>query len=320
MSRVAPDGTGADSLLGSDGRARPPVNGGQPRRPPGPASASAGRKRWGWHAYWVLILPGLALMVGFYTYPLLRVLWVSITEPAPGFANYALLWTSPTVRAVWTTTARIGVVTSVVTLLAGYVVAYAMVHVRDGPQRWMLFCVLLTFWLSVLVRAFAWVMLLRRDGVVNSALLGLGLAERPLALVHNEVGVVVGMVHYMLPYAILPLYANMQGIDRRFEAAARGLGATPLATFWRVFLPLSLPGIVAASVLVFVFSLGFFVTPAILGGGKTTMIAEYIGFQITQTLRWGLATMLATTLLVTVLLLIALMSRFVGLRRLFGAT
>ena len=137
--------------------------------------------------------------------------------------------------------------------------------------------------------------------------------------VRNEIGVVIGMVHYMLPYAILPLYVNMQGIDRRLVSAARGLGASPFTAFWRVFLPLNRPGIIGAGILVFVFSLGFYITPAILGGGRATMIAEYVGIQIQQTLRWGLATMLASSLLVTVFLMIAVMARFVSLRKLFGA-
>ena len=269
--------------------------------------------------YWLLILPALFMMVVFFVYPLARVLWVSVTEPAPGLANYGLLFTSPAVQRIIVTTIRICTITSVLTLVLGYVVAYAMVHVTEAHRQWMLFCVLLTFWLSVLVRAFAWVMILRSEGPVNGALLGLGLVERPVQLVRNEIGVVIGMVHYMLPYAVLPLYANMQGIDRRLVAAARGLGASPFVAFWRVFLPLNRPGIVGAGLLVFVFSLGFYITPAILGGGRTTMIAEYIGIQILATVRWGLATMLASSLLITVFLMIFLMSRVVSLRRLFGA-
>lgn len=269
--------------------------------------------------YWLLILPALFMMVVFFVYPLARVLWVSVTEPAPGLANYGLLFTSPAVQRIIVTTIRICTVTSLLTLVLGYVVAYAMVHVTEAHRQWMLFCVLLTFWLSVLVRAFAWVMILRSEGPINAALLGLGLVERPVALVRNEIGVVIGMVHYMLPYAVLPLYANMQGIDRRLVAAARGLGASPFVAFWRVFLPLNRPGIVGAGLLVFVFSLGFYITPAILGGGRATMIAEYIGIQILATVRWGLATMLASSLLVTVFLMIFLMSRVVSLRRLFGA-
>jgi putative spermidine/putrescine transport system permease protein len=272
------------------------------------------------HAYWLLVLPALAMMVIFYTYPLAQVLWVSLTDPSPGLGNYALLFTSPAVQRIIATTARICTITSLLTLVLGYLVAYAMVHVTEPHRQWMLFCVLLTFWLSVLVRAFAWVMILRPDGPLNATLQATGLVERPLQLVRNEIGVVIGMVHYMLPYAVLPLYANMQGIDRRLVAAARGLGASPFTAFWRVFLPLNLPGIVGAGLLVFVFSLGFYITPAILGGGRTTMIAEYIGIQIQATVRWGLATMLASTLLITVFLSLTLMSRVISLRKLFGAT
>ena len=271
------------------------------------------------HRYWLLVLPALLSLIVFYLFPLARVLWISVTEPAVGLDNYALLFTSPAVQRILVTTARICTVTSLLTLVLGYLVAYAMVHVGDGHRQAMLFCVLLTFWLSVLVRAFAWVMILRPEGPINAALLGLGLVDGPVALVRNEIGVVIGMVHYMLPYAVLPLYANMQGIDRRLVAAARGLGARPFTAFWRVFLPLNLPGIVGSALLVFVFSLGFYITPAILGGGRTTMIAEYIGIQIQTTLRWGLATMLASTLLITVFLVLGLTSRFVSLRRLFGA-
>jgi putative spermidine/putrescine transport system permease protein len=127
------------------------------------------------------------------------------------------------------------------------------------------------------------------------------------------------MVHAMLPYAVLPLFANMRGIDRRVMLAARGLGATASAAFWRVWLPLSRPGIFAALILVLVFSLGFFVTPALLGGGKVVMIAEYIRVSLEQTLRWGLAAMLASTLLIATFFLIVLMSRIVDLRTMYGA-
>jgi len=270
-------------------------------------------------AYWLLVAPALFLILALYLFPLTRVLWISVAEPKLGLHNYALLFTNGAIQRILLTTARICLMTTALTLVGGYLAAYALVHVGERQRQWMMFCVLLPFWLSVLVRAFAWVMLLRREGAVNSALLALGIIDAPLTLVRNEVGVVIGMVHYMLPFAILPLYANMQGIDRRLVAAARGLGARPFAAFLRVFLPLSLPGIVGAAVLVFVFSLGFFITPAILGGGKTVMIAEYIGANILNNVRWGLATMLASSLLVTVFLTLALMSRVVDMKKLFGA-
>jgi putative spermidine/putrescine transport system permease protein len=269
--------------------------------------------------YWMLIAPALLAMLLFYFLPLAQVLWISVTEPGPGLGNYALLWSSESVHRVLLVTARICAVTTTLTLLLGYVVAYAMVHARDRHLRWLTFCVLLPLWVSVLVRAFAWITLLRSNGLVNQALLGLGLIGEPLPLVRNELGVSVGMIHYMIPFAVLPLYANMQGIDLRLVAAARGLGATPLQAFRRVFLPLSVPGLVAAGVLVFIFSIGFYVTPAILGGGRVFMVAEYIGVQILNLIRWGVGTMLATTLLVSVLLLMAGLGRVVNLRRIFGA-
>ena len=154
---------------------------------------------------------------------------------------------------------------------------------------------------------------------MNQALIGVGFVREPLPLVRNELGVAIGMIHYMIPFAVLPLYANRQGIDLRLVAAARGLGATRWQAFRRVFLPLSLPGLVGAGVLVFIFSLGFYVTPAILGGGRVFMIAEYIAVQILNVIRWGLGAMLATTLLVSVLVLMAALGRLVNLRKLFGA-
>lgn len=268
---------------------------------------------------WLLVTPALAAMAAFYFFPLARVLWISVTEPRPGLDNYGLLLTSASIHNVLLVTARICVITTTVTLLAGYVVAYAMVHARGRQLRWLTFFVLLPLWVSVLVRAFSWVTLLRSNGLVNQALLGLGLIGEPLPLVRNELGVAIGMIHYMIPFAVLPLYANMQGIDLRLVAAARGLGASPFQAFRRVFLPLSLPGLVGAGVLVFIFSLGFYVTPAILGGGRVFMIAEYIGVQILNLIRWGLGAMLATTLLVGVLLLMAALGRLVNLRKLFGA-
>ena len=268
--------------------------------------------------YWLLILPAAAMMFGFYLYPIAKVLWISVTEPRPGLDNYQRLLDSESVQRVLWVTARIGVTTTALALVLGYAVAYAMVHAGGRTLRWLTFFVLFPLWISVLVRAFAWVTLLRSNGLVNQGLLNLGLIAEPLALVRNELGVTIGMVHYMIPFAVLPLYSSMRSIDLRLVAAARGLGAGPLQAFLRVFLPLSLPGIVGAGILVFIFSLGFYVTPAILGGGRILMVAEYIGVQILNTLRWGLGAMLATTLLVSVLLLMAALGRLVNLRRLFG--
>jgi len=269
--------------------------------------------------YWLLVTPAVLMMVGLYFFPLAKVLWISVTEPVPGFGNYAKLLTSESVHKVLIVTARICVITTVVTLVLGYVLSYAMVQAKGAWLRGLTFFVLLPLWISVLVRAFSWVALLRSNGVINQALLSAGVISEPLVLLRNELGVIIGMVHYMVPFAVLPLYSNMRGIDLRLIAAARLLGASPWRAFRRIFLPLSLPGVVASGVLVFIFSMGFYVTPALLGGGRVFMIAEYIGVQITQTVNWGLGTMLATLLLVCILAIMAALGRIVDMRKLFGA-
>ncbi len=278
--------------------------------------SAAGRDRL---AFGLLVAPALLFASAFYFFPIAQVLWISVTEPSPGLGNYAQLFTSRSIARVLATTARICVITTVITLFCSYAVAYALTHARPAVQRLLTIGVLLPLWVSVLVRAFAWMTLLRREGVINSALMSAGIIDQPLPLIWNEFGVILGMVHYMLPYGILPMAVQMRQIDPALSAASRGLGAGAFETFRRVFLPLSLPGLIGAGVLVFIFSLGFYVTPVLLGGGRTIMVAEYISSQIMDLLRWGTGTMLATTLILAIMLSLALLSRIVNLRQLFGA-
>ena len=283
------------------------------------AEAAARRALWADYRFSAaMVAPAVILMLVFYLYPLVQVLFISVTEPTPGFGNYARLATSSSLQRVLWTTARICALTTLIAVLLGYVVSYAMTAGSEAVRRWTLVLVVIPLWVSALERAFAWVVVLRREGVVNSVLQGIGLTDAPLALVWNEIGVVIGMVHYMLPYAILPLFANMRDIDQRAVMAARGLGATRWQAFRRIFLPLSVPGIVASAALVLVYSLGFFVIPAILGGGKTLMIAEYVRLQIVELVNWGLGTMLATILVAAVIVLLGLVTWSIGARRLFG--
>jgi len=278
------------------------------------ADMDAGTKR----VYLVLLLAPLVVLAGLYLYPLSRVLWLSVTVPTPGLGNFERLFTSSAIQNVLWTTVRICVLTTTLALFIGYAIAYAALHLRGWRGELLLFFVLLSFWLSVLIRAFAWLTLLQSRGVINTWLMGAGIIDAPLPLIRNEFGVVLGMVHYMIPYAALPLYANMKGIDPRLVPAARGLGAGPIQAFLKVYLPMSLPGLISAGILTFIFSLGFYVTPALLGGGKTIMIAEYIAAQINDTLNWGLGSMLATALLLAIFALLAVMSVFVDLRKVFG--
>lgn len=266
-----------------------------------------------------LASPAILAVGLFFVVPVLQVLVLSFTEPSPGLDNYRMLLTGTGVQQVILRTLRLCAITTVLSVLAGYVVAYVLVGSSAMHRQVMLFFILVPFWVSALTRAFAWVVLLGREGALNSTLMSLGVIGEPLSILYNEGGVTIGMVHYMLPYAILPLFAVMRDIDPQLTAAARGLGASQRRAFFRVFLPLSMPGIVAAAALVFVYSLGFYVTPAILGGGRVLMIGEYISINVLDTVRWGFASMLASTLLVSVLLIIGVANSVSGRRVVGGA-
>lgn len=267
---------------------------------------------------WILVAPFLVVVTALFLGPILNILWLSISDPTLGLGNYASLFTSDSLGGILWTTLRVCFLTTVLSVLLAYSIAYAMVHAASSSYRRMLFLLLVSFWISVLVRTFAWLMLLGRNGVVNNALEAIGIISEPIAFMRNEVGVLIGMVHFMVPYAVLPLLASMQSVDNRVIAASRNLGASGVQTFWRVYLPLTRPGIVASALLVFIISLGFYVTPAILGGGKVLMVAEYISVQVLITLRWGTAAMLAMVLLAGVVALLFLMSRFMKLSTVFG--
>jgi putative spermidine/putrescine transport system permease protein len=269
-------------------------------------------------ALWML--PAIVILLVAYFYPLIHVLSVSLTEPRLGFGNYTgLISDSGAQHIIWTTL-RISLTATLIAVILGYVVAYAMVMGSKRRRAFMFVCVMVPFWISILVRAFAWILLLRAEGLINNLLIALHVIDDPLDLLYNEFGVIVGTIHYMIPIAVLTLYGQMEGIDRRLLTAARGLGAGPFFAFRTVFLPLSIPGIVAATILIFINGIGFFIIPALLGGGKTLMLAEYIGLLITTTVNWGLGTTLATVLVLIVLGLLFTMSRFVNLRRALGGT
>jgi putative spermidine/putrescine transport system permease protein/spermidine/putrescine transport system permease protein len=172
-----------------------------------------------------------------------------------------------------------------------------------------------SLWTSLLVRTYAWLVILQRRGLVNEMLAGLGLIDTPLALVHNLTGTVIGMTHIMLPYMILPLYAAMKSINPIYQQAAATFGASPARAFRDVFLPLSLPGLTAGATLVFVLSLGFYVTPALLGGGKVQMLSMRIESDVSMYANWGAASSLGVILLLATLALMYLVKKVAGLRQ-----
>jgi len=237
------------------------------------------------------------VLVACYLVPLAGVVGLSFLVPKPGAGNYVAVLLNPTVRSVVATTLWISCLTVSITVLLAYVTAYGLVQADPAARKLMLAGVLLPLWISVLVRNYAWIALLAPGGIANGILLHWGWLEHPLSLVRNTFGVVLGMVHYMLPYAILPIYAQMAQIEGALPQVARSLGANRRQAFIRVFLPLSRPGVAAATFITSIMSLGFYLTPAILGGGKTVMMAEFISVQVTETLRWDIATTLSTLLL-----------------------
>lgn len=269
--------------------------------------------RWG-----LLMLPLLVFLLLVFVTPLVVILARSFTDPVTGLQNYRDFFGSPVYADVLVNTFRISGLVTLLTLVLGFPYAYLMTLASPFWRGVMLVAVLIPFWTSLLVRTFAWVLMLNNTGVVNEFLLSIGLIDEPLTLIRNQTGVVVGMVQVMLPYAVLPMYATMRGIDRRLVQAAEGLGARPVSAFWRIYAPLTAPGVVAASLLVFISSIGFYVTPALLGGPRDVMIGELIVQQLSAVLRWGFASALAVILLLVTGALLLLVSRFVNIGKLLG--
>ncbi|NKC32964.1 ABC transporter permease [Falsiroseomonas selenitidurans] len=218
-------------------------------------------------------------------------------------------------RQVVLRTVAIGASVTLACLLLGYPLAWLIATAPPRAAPWMLGAVLLPFWTSLVVRSAAWMVLLQREGVVNATLLRAGLVEAPLPLLFNRFAVLVAMVHILLPFMVLPILAALREIDPRLPRAAASLGAGPVRVFRRVVLPLSLPGVGAGCLLVLVQALGFYVTPALLGGPEDQMLAWFIGFNASRTVNWSMAAALSLVLLAAIALLVGLYGRLVGFQR-----
>lgn len=254
-------------------------------------------RRWavGHHPAAVLMLPGLVFAAAFVVVPLGSVVLRSLTDPSP--VNYLHIVRTPEHLRALVTTMRISVLTTTACILLGYPYAYAMSSAGRGLRYLLGALVTLPFWTSVLVRTYAWTVLLQDSGVINGVLRRAAVIDDPLPLMRNTFGVVVGLTHILLPFAVLPIYATLRRVDSDLLDAARGLGATGLATFRRVLLPLSMPGVVAAGVLVFLLAQGFYLTPALLGDAQQATLAETTVDLVAQRLAFGEGSALATVLL-----------------------
>jgi ABC-type spermidine/putrescine transport system permease subunit I len=262
------------------------------------------------------VLPLLVLMLATFVLPIALMLARSVLHPEPTLEHYQALLETTVYLRVLGRTFRIALVTTVACALLGYPLAYWLRGLSPQRQVVAVALVVLPFWISILVRTYAWIVVLGNAGLVNRMLLDFGLAAAPVAFLYNETGVVIGTTNVLLPFLVLPLFAAMLRIDLRLLQAAESLGASRLTVFRRVFFPLSLPALAAGSILVFILTFGFYITPAILGGGRVPMVANALDLLINQFARWEAAAALSTILLVITLLCFAL-SRWVGSR---GAT
>jgi len=261
----------------------------------------------------LLTAPLLLYMLVFYALPVVAMLLRSVDSPHWSFDNLRQLAQDQVFFQVFWITVRTALIVTVGTLLLGYPVALALVHLRRGPAALVLVVVLLPFWTSVLVRSYAWMVLLGRHGLINEALAAAGLIEAPLKLLNTSFAVYIAMIHILLPYMILPIASALRQIDPALPRAAGGLGATPWRVFRQVVLPLSMPGVAAGVLLVFVLSLGFYITPMLVGGPRDMLLSMLIAQQV-DLINWPYAACLSATLLAATLAMLAVFQRLPGVR------
>jgi ABC-type spermidine/putrescine transport system permease subunit I len=271
-------------------------------------NAKSRSRSWRGHALALLFsAPALVFLLLLFAWPVLNLMSLSVEDGS--LAPFEKALTDRLYLQVLFNTALIAGYVCVICLVLGYPVAYLLAAAASPWATIGLAFVLLPFWTSILVRTYAWMVILGRNGVINRTLLDLGLVATPLPLLNNTTGVLIGMVHVLLPYMIFPLYAVMRRVDHGLLAAAEGLGAPGWQIFRRIYLPLTLPGVLAGVTLVYILAIGFFITPALLGGGKVIMIAVLIESQIRQFLAWDFAAALSVVLLATTLVVYVALQR-----------
>ena len=281
----------------------------------GATTAKPARRRRIWP-----LLPVLVFLGALFLYPVAQLLAISFSDARGAFsiAHYVRLFSSPVYVQVLLITFKVAALTTLLTIVFGYPVAYLLATTRPNTRGLLLLWVLLPFWTSFLVRTFTWIVLLGRKGAVNGWLMALGIIDAPLSMIYNFTGVMIGMTHALMPLAILTMTSVMQQIPPSLVPAAGTLGARGGQAFWRIYFPLSLPGVAAAGLLVFITALGFFITPALLGGARETMITQVIIENIQSSLNWGFAGSVSMLLLVASLIVFYLYDRLLGLSTLAG--
>lgn len=267
-----------------------------------------------------LAIPLLVLLVVFFAIPVLELVRRSFLDAdgALTMQSYGDFLGTPAYRTILFRTFFVAVICTAACLLFAYPYAYLMTLAGPRLRRALLVLVLLPFWTSLMVRTYAWLVLLQDTGPIKAVLAAIGLEQ--VHLIRNTTGVVIGMAQILLPFMVLPLYNNLQKIERSDLLAAQSLGATPVRAFWRVYFPQSLPGLFAGSVLVFILALGFYITPVILGSPQNSMMSQLIVRQVTERLDWASGGAMAVVLAVLTLIFVSLMSRVVNVQQAFGGT
>ena len=266
-----------------------------------------------------LSLPSLITILIVVFIPVFWLSSLSFFDRAGDFSweNYDRIFQSQLYIKTFIVTLKISFITLFFCILLGYPLCYWLSQLPDRLAGILMVFVLLPFWTSILVRTYAWLVILQRNGIINDTLISIGWIDEPLQLAHNLTGSLIGMVHILLPFFILPLFASMRSIDTNFIRAAISLGSTPRGAFWRVFFKMSLPGFFAGTVLVFVLALGTYVTPVLLGGGKIQMLAQRIDSTIMLYSNWGAASALGVVLLILAFATIWIFNRAFGIDKLF---
>ncbi|MFN3260732.1 MAG: ABC transporter permease [Pikeienuella sp.] len=264
--------------------------------------------------------PALLLVLVILVIPVGWLFYLSFigADGALSWENYDRMLERSSYYRIFVTTFQVSLLTTGLCILIGYPLAYFLSQLPARAANLCMIAVLLPFWTSLLVRTYAWLVLLQKQGLVNDWAISLGLWAEPVKMVHNMTGTLIGMVHIMLPFLILPVYSAMKAIDRDYMKAASNLGANPTRAFWTIFFPLSTPGLFAGSLMVFVLCLGFFVTPAVLGGGRVIMVSMKIVSNIELFVNWGAASALGVVLLVLTLAILWISSRFLRLESMAG--
>jgi ABC-type spermidine/putrescine transport system permease subunit I len=262
---------------------------------------------------WALIAPALGLLLLLFITPIGWFVWESLAELGSleevWLETQAVLGSRAILGAIVNTNA-IALTVTVLVLLIGYPLSYALSRAQGIAFSLVLICIVIPYFTSVIVRTYAWMVILGRNGLINQVLLGLGLVTEPVDLLYNRTGVIIGMTYVLLPYMVLTLYAAMKAVDQRLLQAAEGMGARPLTVFAKVFLPLTLHGVTAGSLIVFILAIGFFITPALMGGPGDVMMAMLIEREIELSHNWPVAALMTMVLLAITLALYAVYGRF----------